>query len=88
MRKGPLRICLLGICLVIVFASIAYAATFYADMEYPYLVSGYSELTVDGDEAEAYAQTQTQLLAPYDELRAHCQLSLPRFRGHLRLGKV
>ena len=64
----------LGLVIVMVCASVAYAATFYATMEWPHLVSGYSNLVVDGDQAQAFSQTETQLIEPYDEVRAHCQL--------------
>jgi hypothetical protein len=74
MKRRHAKALLTGLSLVLALASLAYAATFWADREYPYIVSGYSDLVLDGNTATAHSVTYTDYNEPYDELRAHCQL--------------
>lgn len=74
MRARGTRTLMLGLIFVLAWASLAYAATYWADREYPYIITGYSDIVLDGDTATAFSVTYTDYNEPYDELRAHCQL--------------
>lgn len=75
MTKRFARTILLALSFVLMCAAVVYAATFYATMEWPFYISGYSTLTATSTSATARSETLTQALQIwYDPFRAHCQL--------------
>lgn len=75
MIKRLSRTLLLAMGLVLVCTAIAYAATFYATMEWPFYISGYSTLTANSTSASASTETLVQAYQIwFDPMRAHCQL--------------
>ena len=74
--RKPIRIFLLVLSMVLACSAIVYAATFYADLEWPHYIYGEATLTIGAnDEGIASAKTTTWALGiAYDPFRVHCQL--------------